>query len=188
MKLVDKLVYLQIINKEDTDIYEYSVNILKSYIFFSLIIIVANYFTSNYITTIVFLSLFFSLRRYCGGLHLEKTSTCMIFSIVLTLTVPCLCSFFYIYPIQLIFLQIIFSFLLFLMPIIDTPQKTVTDCSKKKYKKISIYIILFYLFLNIISIYLNLEKISMIILLTIICSYISVFLGYIKYKNHKKSN
>ena len=88
MNLIDKLITRGIIRKEDTDLYEYSINILKSYIFFTIIIILANLFTKNFKSTILFLIIFFSLRKYCGGFHFDHKLTCFLFSVVLTILIP----------------------------------------------------------------------------------------------------
>lgn len=188
MSIIDKFVKLHIINEEDRDIYEYSIDILKTYIYFSVIILVVNYYTSNFITTMMFLSIFFSIRKYIGGVHLDKASNCMAFSILLTLIIPYVSSWFSFTPILLFFLQLVFSLFLIIMPIIDTPKKTVSKNNKRRYKKKSMYIILLCLCASIFFIYIDLINLSMIILFSIIVSYFSVLLGYIKYRNHLMTN
>lgn len=89
MKILDKLVDLNLIEKKDTDLYEYSIAIIKSYFFFSVAVIAINIFlTHNYFLTIFYLLLLFNLRRFCGGLHFERKELCYIFSVVITIIIP----------------------------------------------------------------------------------------------------
>lgn len=44
MKLLDNLVDLNLIEKKDTDLYEYSISIIKSYFFFCITVIAINIF------------------------------------------------------------------------------------------------------------------------------------------------
>lgn len=186
MKLIDKFIKLRIIDKKDIDLYEYSIGILKNYIFFSIIILSCNFFTGDFDTTIIFLIIFFSIRKYYGGLHMENSTVCLFLSVLLTLIIPYLSTIIYFHPISIIVMQIIISIFLIALPIIDTPQKTVSESRKKSYKNHSIYLLFFYIFLNILFVCFGFKNISMILLLSIFTSYLSVLLGYLKYKIHQK--
>lgn len=135
-------------------------------------------------STIIFLLLFFVFRRFCGGLHFEKTSVCLFFSIFLTLFIPFLCSVLPYNPISIIILQLFFSILLVIFPVIDNPNKTVTDGVKKIYKRHSIHLIIICFIINLFLIHFNMHNLSMIFLLAVITSFISISLGYVKYKKH----
>lgn len=181
MKLITKLVDLQIIDKKDTDLYEYSINILKGYIFFGFVILLFNLYTKEYKETFLFLLLFFSFRRYCGGLHLNNSLACIFFSIILTITIPFLCSNYSFSPIVIICLQIMLSVFLYFFPIVDNPKKSVTNNQKIIYKKYSRLLIISCFIVNILLIYFNRMEISMTILSTVCVTCISVAFGYIKY-------
>lgn len=182
MKVLAKLIDLNIIDKEDNDLYEYSLNITKGYVIFIFIVLVSNFFTKNYINTAMFLLIFFALRRCCGGLHLESVSSCMVLSVFITLLIPILCMTFHLSDIKVIIIQIVVSLFLLMIPIIETPQKSLSNKEKKTYKIQSIYTIVFCLLVNICFVYMDLEGVSMVVLLTVVTSYVSVLLGYIKYK------
>lgn len=182
MKLIDILITSKIIKKEDTDLYEYSLTILISYIFFSLLVFLGNLFTKNFITTLLFLIVFFSFRKYSGGLHLESRKICLLFSVFLTILVPYLAESFHLTSPLILVLQLVISFLLSLFPIIETPQKSVSTIEKKVYKQNSLLILLFIFLMSIVFTYFKMIKYSIVILFTLLVSLISVLLGFIKYK------
>lgn len=184
MKLIDKLVDKNIIKRKDTDLYEYSINILRNYIFFSIIIILGNLFTKNYFTTILFLFLFFSLRKYCGGLHFNHKSICLVFSIIVTLTVPILSNHVFIPSLHIVLLQLILTIILILFPVIEIPQKHITYEENKYYKSVSINLLICIFVINCVCLIFNLYKISNIILFSIVLTLFSVFFGYLKYMNN----
>lgn len=181
MNLIDKLITRGIIKKEDTDLYEYSINILKSYIFFTIIIILANLFTKNFKSTILFLIIFFSLRKYCGGFHFDHKLTCFLFSVVLTILIPIISNYLFMSSLNIIFLQLVISILLICFPIIEIPQKKLIDTEKKHYKLVSIKILFTLFIVNICCLYFKFYKISIIFLISIILSFFSVLFGYFKY-------
>lgn len=135
MGLIDKLISLQIIKKENQDLYEYSLKILKGYIFFLIILILINIYTKNYLLTIVYLICFFSLRRYTGGFHLERKFKCLLFSIFLSVMIPFISEYIFLDKDLLIYVQFIVSLIIVFFPIIDSPQKYVSKLEKKYYKK-----------------------------------------------------
>lgn len=182
MKLVNKLIALKVIKKEDTDLYEYSISILKNYILFFIIVFLVNLFTENYITTFIFLFIFFLLRKYTGGLHMESSTNCLIFSILLTLIIPYIAELLKLTVPIILGSQLVISLLIALFPIIETPQKYVSSQEKKIYKKKSMYILFSFYLLNIIFIPLNLTKYSVVVVFTLLISLISILLGFVKYK------
>ena len=125
MKIVNKLISLQIINKEDTDLYEYSISILINYIFFSLLILIGNLFTKNYCATFIFLFTFSLLRKYTGGLHLNRRITCLLLSVVLTLFVPYIANLFQFNSNFILISYLIISSIISILPIIEAPQKQI---------------------------------------------------------------
>lgn len=182
MNLINTLVSLGIVKKEDTDLYEYSLAILINYIFFSLLVFLGNLFTRNFITTFLFLVIFFSLRKYSGGLHLESKKICLLFSVFLTLFIPYVAKFYFLTTPTILGLQLVFSLLISLFPIIDTPQKYISTIEKKMYKQKSLLILLIISIINIICLYLNLFEYSMVILFTSFLSLFSILSGFLKYK------
>lgn len=182
MKLINTLISSGIIKKEDTDLYEYSLTILVSYIFFSLLVFLGNLFTRNFITTFLFLIIFFSFRKYSGGLHLESKKVCLYFSVFLTLLIPSLAEFLH-FPAPLVLgIQLVISFLISLFPIIETPQKYVSTAEKKVYKQKASLILLLIFLANICFTYFKISEFSMVILFTLLVSLLSILLGFIKYR------
>ena len=182
MNLINKLIVEEIINKKDADLYEYSFNILKSYIFFIIIIVIANIFTKKFETTIVFLIIFISLRKYCGGFHFNRKSTCFIFSIILTLLVPIISSQILISNQYIILLlQLFISVILIFFPIIEIPQKNLSYIEKKYYKLRSIKILIILFMINCVCLLFDFYKISIIFLISILITFLSVLFGYLKY-------
>lgn len=179
MGLIDKLISLQIIKKENQDLYEYSLKILKGYIFFLIILILINIYTKNYLLTIVYLICFFSLRRYTGGFHLERKFKCLLFSIFLSVMIPFISEYIFLDKDLLIYVQFIVSLIIVFFPIIDSPQKYVSELEKKYYKKRVLLVLGLYFFINLLF---DLKKYSIMILFAIITSFFSILFGFIKYK------
>ncbi|WP_296877205.1 accessory gene regulator B family protein [Thomasclavelia sp.] len=179
MGLIDKLISLQIIKKENQDLYEYSLKILKGYIFFLIILILINIYTKNYLLTIVYLICFFSLRRYTGGFHLERKFKCLLFSIFLSVMIPFISEYIFLGKDLLIYVQFIVSLIIVFFPIIDSPQKYVSELEKKYYKKRVLLVLGLYFFINLLF---DLKKYSIMILFAIITSFFSILFGFIKYK------
>lgn len=179
MGLIDKLISLQIIKKENQDLYEYSLKILKGYIFFLIILILINIYTRNYLLTIVYLICFFSLRRYTGGFHLERKFKCLLFSIFLSVMIPFISEYIFLGKDLLIYVQFIVSLIIVFFPIIDSPQKYVSELEKKYYKKRVLLVLGLYFFINLLF---DLKKYSIMILFAIITSFFSILFGFIKYK------
>lgn len=187
MNLINKLVTKRIINKEDTDLYEYSFNILKSYIFFAMIVVLGNLFTKNFGTTILFLIIFFSLRKYCGGFHFNHKLTCYAFSIILTLLVPVISNHIFIARLHIILLQLFISVMLIFFPIIEIPQKNLTTDEKKHYKVASIKILIILLIINCICLLFYFYKICIIFLISLLVTFLSVLFGFLKYMRIKNN-
>lgn len=181
MKLVNKLISSGIIRKEDTDLYEYAINILKNYILFFLIVLFGNLLTKNYMTTFLFLFVFFALRRYIGGLHLESKKICLFFSLFLTFFIPYLAESLRFTNLTILYSQLIVSFIISIFPIIETPQKHISTIEKKVYKQRSFFILFIIYLLNITLIFLEMIEYSTVILLTLLVSLLSTLLGFIKY-------
>lgn len=181
MILINKLVNKGIINEEDKDLYKYSFNILKGYIFFAIIVILGNLFTKNFKETSLFLLVFFSLRRHCGGFHFDNKITCMIFSIILTLLIPIIINHIFLTHLQIILLQLLISMILMIFPIIEIPQKSLTTIEKIQYKITSIKFLLLLLFVNCICFIHSFYKISAVLLFSLLVTFLSVLVGYFKY-------
>lgn len=121
MKLVERFVALNLVEEKDTDLYEYSINILRGYIFFVILVFIGNIFTMNLVETIVFLFLFFNLRRFCGGVHLQNSFFCLILSTLIVLIIPEFSKQLSISYEFGIFLQLLFSIFIYFIPTIETP-------------------------------------------------------------------
>lgn len=182
MLIINKLIKMGIIKKEDTDIYEYSINILKNYIFFLLIVFICNLITKNMINTILFLSLFFTLRRYCGGIHFNNSLTCIIVSVLFSVLVPLSCRILILHGNTILLFQSICSLFIVICPIVDNPNKVVSKENKKYYKRKSIVYIILYLVLSFILLFFQMKEKSMIILLVLISTLVTSWLGYFKYR------
>lgn len=182
MKIVDKLIQLDLIEKKDADLYEYSSNILKDYIFFSVLILIINIFTKNLLSTIIFLFFFFNLRRFCGGIHFDNSKTCLVFSVVVIIILPLISikiqlSFFWV-----ILMQLIFSFILYFFPVVDSPNKFLDSKIKKIYMKYFRINLLIYMLITLLTLYFNYDNLSKTILLVVIFTFFSNIFGWIKYK------
>lgn len=182
MKLVSNLISLEIVKKEDTDLYEYSIILLRNYIFFSLLVILFNLFTRNFITTSLFLLIFFSLRKFSGGFHLESKTICLLFSVFLTLFIPYLAKLLYLTDFWLLGTQLVISIIIGMFPIIETPQKYISSIEKKTYKRKVLLVLFFIFLLNIVFTLFKMLEYSMIVLLTLLLSLLSVVFGFLKYK------
>lgn len=182
MKLLDNLVDLNLIEKKDTDLYEYSISIIKSYFFFCITVIAINiFFTHNYFLTIFYLLLLFNLRRFCGGFHFESKELCYIFSVAITIIIPEYAKKISVSLILLIIIQLLCSILILFLPIIDNPHKFISAERKKKYSLIlKKHLVLYFFCTSLLSFFNEIEIVN-IIFLTILITLISSILGYFKY-------
>ena len=69
-----------ILEEKDRRLYEYAYGVLLGRVVIYLIIVILGIITGNWMEMIVFLLPFTVLRQYAGGIHLEKPTSCIIFS------------------------------------------------------------------------------------------------------------
>ena len=183
MRFVSKLIDLKIIDKENKDIYEYGFNSLIHYIFFAFLLILSNLLvTHELINTIIFLLLFFNIRRYCGGIHFNNQYVCFIGSLLFSLVIPYFCSHFKFYNDYILIIEICFSIMLCFLPIVDHPNKPVDDRLKRIYHRYIIVFLVIYMMFSVLSLYFKNIVLFYLILTAILSNAVFVLLGYLKYK------
>lgn len=182
MNLINELVEKQIINKEDIDLYEYSLSQTQVYIFFITCVFVVNVFTKEFFATTFFMILFLNLRRYCGGIHLKNQNSCLMLSVCVTCGIPILCKYIYLKYDEIIVIQIIISMIISILPIIDHPNKRLTNNEKKKFKRKAMIQLVYYLLITLLLLLFKQIELGKIVLSAIGVTLISAVVGKIMHQ------
>lgn len=133
-KICAYLLKKQVIAEDLKDVYVYGFEILLSFVFSIIIIILIGLLTSNIIIAITYLSVFIITRRYVGGYHAHTHFGCqlcsfIVFSIVLILTCNINVNIVMIYT-----LATIGTTCIFILAPIENPYKPISKKQRKKCK------------------------------------------------------
>lgn len=134
-KIVSRLVSANIIEDKERKIYMYGLQLLATKITAFLCALMISAFMGT-IPVLVFIVVFFApLRRYGGGVHASRISTCLVVSELLLV----LCQIIYVCDIGII-VEIICvlcgMFFVFTLAPQETPNKPLTTDQRVKYRKI----------------------------------------------------
>ena len=144
VKITDKLVLKKIVSDDMADIYIYGFELLISFVFSTISVVIIGLILGRFLQTLMFLTTFILLRSFTGGYHANTYAMCSfvtlsLFGVVLLLTefvfVPL-----YLFPI----LGLIGTVIMLWQVPIEHPNKKLSDIQKRKYKVISLF--LFWMF------------------------------------------
>lgn len=150
--IADYLCNNETIKEEEKDIYIYGYEIMLSNIVNFMIILSLGLFLNQLIDGFLFYITFIITRQYCGGYHANTYLKCnLIFGFL------CLLTLFFsniLYPyisfISLMILFFIYIGCIFEYAPIDNEYKRLSEEDKKKYRKISIWISILWLVVDIL--------------------------------------
>lgn len=138
-KVVDWLCNLQnqrgILKAEDRSLYEYAYRLLLSRVLMYFIIIALGIITGNWLEMFSFLWPFVLLRQYVGGIHLEKSTSCICVSSFLVLICGEYLAQYLTIKIPFLVMWIIAVVVIFALAPVDTGSKRLEEVEKKVYGK-----------------------------------------------------
>ena len=145
VKITDKLVLKKIVSDDMADIYIYGFELLISFFFSTIGVLIIGIILGRFLQTLMFLATFILLRSFTGGYHANTYAVCSIVTFSLFGIVLLLAEFvfvpLYLYPI----LGLIGTIIMVWQVPIEHPNKKLSDDQKRKYKVISL--VLFWMFI-----------------------------------------
>ena len=142
VKITDKLVLKKIVSDDMADIYIYGFELLISFFFSTIGVLIIGIILGRFLQTLMFLATFILLRSFTGGYHANTYAVCSIVTFSLFGIVLLLAEFvfvpLYLYPI----LGLIGTIIMVWQVPIEHPNKKLSDDQKRKYKVISLVLFL----------------------------------------------
>ena len=190
MKLLARKITLFFIRKgnileEDSEVYEYHFEMLLSTIFNTVILIVGAIITRRFYETMVFSLSFITIRRCIGGYHSKTHFGCLSLLVIMFILMNLLLLIDYkiLNIVSLIFLLISLVFISVLAPV-SHPNNPVDKSKKNKKNIIATLVSSIYSIISILTmIFVPKFNISILISFPMICSTVSMIIGYYVYKN-----
>lgn len=149
------------------DLYEYAIYILLSSILHFISVIAFGLIFNLILESIVFYSSFILIRKFAGGYHAKKPTSCYLFSIIATFIILalvksllCNVEYFKFHSLISLVAFVCMMFIWILSPI-DTENKPLNVTEKKIYKKIAIIISLIVFISVIIFLFLGIYNIAL---------------------------
>lgn len=134
----------RIIQEEERDIYEYSIEVLFSDIIYFLVAFFTAVFTSTIFETLIFYVGFFSIRKYSGGYHANTYKVChllfwinQLLMILIYKIIPINSS--YVFSVVLILIS---AFFILIFAPISNENRPFTDSERKRFSILSKTIVL----------------------------------------------
>lgn len=156
-KIVSFFVVSKVIKNEEGEIYQYGLELIISSVLNIIAVLVVSIIMNRLLESICFLTFFITLRSYAGGIHASNYSRCFLsfisiyfISIILSEVIPI--SF---QSEISIIAMICISFIIILFSPVADANKPLDLNETKKYKKISIVIVLLQTILVAIVIVMN---------------------------------
>lgn len=145
VKITDKLVLKKIVSDDMADIYIYGFELLISFFFSTIGILIIGIILGRFLQTLMFLATFILLRSFTGGYHANTYAVCSIVTFSLFGIVLLLAEFvfvpLYLYPI----LGLIGTIIMVWQVPIEHPNKKLSNDQKRKYKVISLVLFLMFI-------------------------------------------
>lgn len=163
------------------DVFDYGYKILTKYLIFLTIVIPLSILLNNFSETILFLIVFITLRQYLGGIHIENSILCMMFSIIISLLIPQLAKVFNHFNILfLIGIFIIAEISILLLGPIDHKNKRLSNAEKKCFKKKSFFMIILYFCISCFLYFFEQDIYVNVILFTILLNVFNLWIASIR--------
>lgn len=152
-KLVATLINQETIDEGDRALYEYSLFILLSYIYFLIITVLAGVILHIPLQSLIFFISFSFLRQFAGGYHAKTEGRCLVItsSLAVSSMVITNISLFINSNIIIVLTAILSSMIIVVCSPLDTAEKPLEPYEKQKYKRVTAIIILILLAITIIA-------------------------------------
>lgn len=169
----------------DRELCDYGINVLKNYLLYISIMLIPVIHYHLFLDFLIFLFLYIPTRKNIGGVHLTSKLTCLLFSVLITflITISSKYNFFhgFLTIVLFHFTAILLLILIIKFGSIKDDKKSLNNDEKEYYKTKSVFIIIFYYLLFVISLLLNITKISN----SIFCIFLMFLMNYIIWKIKK---
>ncbi len=185
IKIVNRLIFLGLIEKDDKDIYYYQVEMLILKIIGILLIIGIGISTKKYIETIIFYITFSWLRAYTNGYHSKNYKVCLIQSGIAYTLICNVISLVFVQNLSLFhFITLISMIVIYALSPVNSDSIMLSEKEIIKHKEILKYI--FIIYLMILAMFINFKVKSEFVAffeIAIIFDMLLVLIGKIIYKD-----
>lgn len=147
--LTQKLIVSGVVEESERDLYTYGFFLLISRVFFLLVTALVGFLLGIPGASVLFYVLFTLLRGYAGGVHAKTENACTILTVLAMVTSLIGMKLMEVTYVQIIpmGMLVVGSIAVFLLCPLDTAEKPLEISERKRYRAISIVILLSYLLL-----------------------------------------
>lgn len=139
--IAKEFVKLEIIKKDDYEVYKYGLELLISLLLTTGIIIISSLFFGKFISTVLYLAGFFSSRIICGGYHAKHHYSCFMLTvssyIVFLLLYYAFGSKPYLNSVT-VFMTVFSAIMIIAFSPVEHPDNPMTEYRKSKNRRLSI--------------------------------------------------
>lgn len=144
VKITDKLVLKKIVSDDMADIYIYGFELLISFFFSTIGVLIIGIILGRFLQTLMFLATFILLRSFTGGYHANTYAVCSLVTFSLFGVVLLLTEFSFVPLYLYLILGLVGTAIMLLLVPIEHPNKKLSDDQKRKYKVISLVLFLMF--------------------------------------------
>ena len=144
VKITDKLVLKKIVSDDMADIYIYGFELLISFFFSTIGVLIIGIILGRFLQTLMFLTTFILLRSFTGGYHANTYAVCSLVTFSLFGVVLILTEFSFVPLYLYLILGLVGTAIMLLLVPIEHPNKKLSDDQKRKYKVISLVLFLMF--------------------------------------------
>ena len=142
-RMATRLANHGIINSESIEVYVYGLELVFSFFFSSVVILLIGILLSKVWETIVFLTIFVLLRSFTGGYHAKTFTRCAIVTFTTYISVIVLSIFVSYIPLYVYIMGVVIGFLIIaIVAPVEHPNKEIPQNKKIKHKITSMIIYL----------------------------------------------
>jgi len=134
----ERLVSKEIIKKDETSIYIYGLELILSFVFSTVIVLIIGFILNCIFSTIMFLTIFIILRRFTGGFHAKTYAKCQICTISISTFVMIASKYITVEYFSFLTLAFLSYPIIILFAPIKNPHKNLSNKKKKKNKFLSV--------------------------------------------------
>lgn len=186
-KIAQKWISKNIISKEDFELYHYGLFVIITSLELMVFTLILGILFKIIIPSLVFFAVFFTIRRFAGGLHAKTELHCQILTLLLLFFSIAVIKYFLSNPNidykYFLILYIVSALLLSLCSPADTPQKPLDFRERIKFKKIIGCLSLAFFLINFILMQFKIDFIYVPIVCAFVLETLLVILG--RFFNHR---
>lgn len=181
-KAVNALYAASAISDGEKELYVYGFYILFSYLFYLMVIVLLGVLFHIVADAVLFFCLFSLIRRYAGGVHASKETSCIIFTslaFVLCIISIWLNTLFSQPTIAFIILAIGSASILLFAPL-DTEEKRLSDAERIYFRRLSYFILVIIIMLAVVGFAIQKHRILYVCATSAGLEGLLLFIGFLK--------